>query len=138
MKLTIKNPEDLYLDEFITDFLFPMIQDIVDKSYNPLKASVVENYINELYKDNSAQYIYVKDILNQAIDNLIYIRTPSCDYEIQVDSTKNVYNIRAKIIDLVNMINYGTLSTPAYPILSDALTFIKENIVDIYRQYQRQ
>lgn len=138
MKLTIKNPEDLYLDEFIADFLFPMIQDIVDKSYNPLKASAVENYINELYKDNSAQYIYVKDILNQAIDNLIYIRTPSCDYEIQVDSTKNVYNIRAKIIDLVNMINYGTLSTPAYPILSDALTFIKENIVDIYRQYQRQ
>ena len=41
----------------------------------------------------------------------------------------------AKFIDIMKMVNYGTLSIPPYPIVDEIFTYFADNIRDFYKTF---
>lgn len=137
MTLEIENPRNFNLDAFIETFLIPKIQDSFIKEINNKRLVKIEEFINKLGINIYHQYISVRNILIASINNLSYIKLPNNNYMLQIDSNQMLPNISAKLIDLAYMINYGTLSTPAYPIFTNVFSFFANRLQLLYSEYLR-
>lgn len=137
MTLEIENPEQLELDDFITSSLIPKIQESFVKEIDKVKLIPINEYINKLNISTFGVYINAADILIAAVYNLIYTKQPSGNYIISIDSNQIAPNTRAKIIDIAQLVNYGTLSTPAYPIFDEVFSFFATRLNNLYLDYER-
>ena len=108
MTLEIENPEQLELDDFITSSLIPKIQESFVKEIDKVRLIPINEYINKLNIGSFGRYINVVDILVAAVYNLIYTKQPNGNYIISIDSSQIAPNTRAKIIDIAQLVNYGT------------------------------
>ena len=135
MTLYIKNPDGLPLEEFISLVLIPSIQRTFIDAIDNKRLYLIEKYINSLKISENNKYIDLRSILISAIYNLVYKRTLDGNYIITIDATQKAVDISAKIIDIAHMVNYGTLSTPAYPIFDDVFSYFSDKLRDLYIGY---
>lgn len=137
MTLEIENPRNFNLESFIKTFLIPKIQESFIKEIDNKRLLKIEEFINKLGINIYHQYISVRSILIAAIDNLEYLKLSNNNYILRIDSNQMLPNISAKLIDLAYMINYGTLSTPAYPIFTKVFSFFADRLQLLYAEYLR-
>lgn len=135
MELEIRNPNNLKLDEFIYDSLIPTIQEYVVSRIDNSRLIKIEEYLNSLNISEYKRYISARDMIIAAVYNLKSTKQPDNSYIISIDSAQTAPNIRAKIIDIAQLINYGSLSTPAYPIFDDTFLFFADRLNDLYNKY---
>lgn len=76
----------------------------------------------------------VYSILIGGFNNLVYSRFPSY-YIIEIDKNAIIPKTLAKFIDIMKMVNYGTLSIPPYPIVDEIFTYFADNIRDFYKTF---
>ena len=137
MKLEIANPNKIQLDDFIESYLFPKIQESFIKEIDSRRLIAINKYVNTLNIATFGRYVNVKDILIAAIYNLVYNKQSNGDYIVSIDSTQIAPNTRAKIIDIAQLVNYGTLSTPAYPIFDTVFSYFAKRLNNLYIDYER-
>ena len=137
MTLTIENPNGLELDDFIKSALIPRLQETIVSAIDVNRLAPIEEYINTLNISNFGNHIFAKDVVISAAYNLISTRQQTGDYIISIDSTQLLPNTRAKIIDIMQLINYGTLATPAYPIIEEVFRQYSTMLNQLYINYER-
>ena len=136
MTLTVDNPDRLDLDGFISEKLIPEIQEVFPSMINDGKLISVNDFINNTLKlSPQGRWINVKDVLLSAIYNLVYTKMPNGSYVISIDSNQIVPDTRAKIIEVAQLVNYGNMSVPSYPIFDEVFRFFADNLNDLYIEY---
>lgn len=136
MTLTVDNPDRLDLDGFISEKLIPEIQEIFPSMINDGKLISVNDFVNNTLKlSPQGRWINVKDVLLSAIYNLTYTEMPDGSYVISIDSNQIVPDTRAKIIEVAQLVNYGNMSVPSYPIFDEVFNFFADNLNDLYIEY---
>lgn len=136
MTLTVDNPDRLDLDGFIAEKLIPEIQEVFPSMINDGKLISVNDFVNNTLKlSPQGRWINVKDVLLSAIYNLIYTEMPDGSYVISIDSNQIVPDTRAKIIEVAQLVNYGNMSVPSYPIFDEVFNFFADNLNDLYIEY---
>lgn len=136
MTLTVDNPDRLDLDGFISEKLIPEIQEVFPSMINDGKLISVNDFVNNTLKLSlQGRWIDVKDVLLSAIYNLVYTEMPDGSYVISIDSNQIVPDTRAKIIEVAQLVNYGNMSVPSYPIFDEVFNFFADNLNDLYIEY---
>lgn len=136
MTLTVDNPDRLDLDGFIAEKLIPEIQGVFSSMINDGKLISVNDFVNNTLKlSPQGRWINVKDVLLSAIYNLVYTEMPDGSYVISIDSNQIVPDTRAKIIEVAQLVNYGNMSVPSYPIFDEVFNFFADNLNDLYIEY---
>lgn len=136
MTLTVDNPDRLDLDGFIAEKLIPEIQGVFPSMINDGKLISVNDFVNNTLKlSPQGRWINVKDVLLSAIYNLVYTEMPDGSYVISIDSNQIVPDTRAKIIEVAQLVNYGNMSVPSYPIFDEVFNFFADNLNDLYIEY---
>ena len=136
MTLTVDNPDRLDLDGFISERLIPEIQEVFSSMINDGKLISVNDFVNNTLKlSPQGRWINVKDVLLSAIYNLVYTEMPDGSYVISIDSNQIVPDTRAKIIEVAQLVNYGNMSVPSYPIFDEVFNFFADNLNDLYIEY---
>lgn len=136
MTLTVDNPDRLDLDGFVSGKLIPEIQEVFPSIINDGKLIAVNDFINNTLKlSPQGRWINVKDVLLSAIYNLVYTKMPNGSYVISIDSNQIVPDTRAKIIEVAQLVNYGNMSVPSYPIFDEVFRFFADNLNDLYIEY---
>lgn len=136
MTLTVDNPDRLDLDGFISERLIPEIQEVFPSMINDGKLISVNDFVNNTLKlSPQGRWINVKDVLLSAIYNLVYTEMPDGSYVISIDSNQIVPDTRAKIIEVAQLVNYGNMSVPSYPIFDEVFNFFADNLNDLYIEY---
>lgn len=139
MTLTVDNPDGLDLDGFISEKLIPEIQGVFPSMINDGKLISVNDFVNNTLKlSPQGRWINVKDVLLSAIYNLVYTEMPDGSYVISIDSNQIVPDTRAKIIEVAQLVNYGNMSVPSYPIFDEVFNFFADNLNDLYIEYMEE
>lgn len=136
MRMEIENPQKLELDDFIVVSLLPEIKRVFRYALDRSRLQPIQDYLDVLYSSNNT--LYTTDLYNlliEAIDCITYRKLPDFKYIVIFDYDEKLSYISAKIIDIINLVEYGTLSSPAYPIFSDVFTYILDHIDEIYQNY---
>ena len=127
-KCIFKEEDPLIQFAFLSQCLIPelyiYLTSHIDKRYTNLQ----DSYFKEFYNTTS------KDIIIQGALNLI-IKNCRNFYIIQVKDDQISYGSTAKLYDLCNEVNYGSLSLPPYPIFSKAFKWAKQNLKNFYLQW---
>lgn len=113
-----------FLYQCLIPELYMYITSRIDKRYTQLW----DKYFKEFYNTNT------QDIIIQGALNL-YIKDTRDFYIIQIKDNQTVQGTTAKLYDLCNEINYGSLSLPPYPIFDNAFRWAEKNIEPLYLQW---
>lgn len=133
MNLIIDVDNSMDLDKFCKW----LCSKILDHAYNTInkdKLSKFNDYINVTLKMERKATLDVYSILIGGFNNLVYSRFPSY-YIIEIDKNAIIPKTLAKFIDIMKMVNYGTLSIPPYPIVDEIFTYFADNIRDFYKTF---
>ena len=122
MQIVIQNPKKRIVDKFIVKRLFPMIYHLVVTNIN--------KDIFKLYNDDLKLSIQ-RMLIDR--DYLVYYRNPDYSYTISIESNKIVGKNSAKLCDICNIVNYGSLDYPATEVFSHVFSFIEKNFWKIYK-----
>lgn len=131
MELEIKNPDGYELTDFLTSYLFPKIEGIFSYAVDSKRALPIEEYINSL--NISPFRIRVADIIAEAGRNLSWEEERDGSVIVSIDNDVLYGNTNTKLYDLVQLIEYGTLSTPAYPVVSEVFETVAK-MMGIYSE----
>ena len=137
MRLTIVNLRNLDLRDFIQSFLIPKIQEYFMSVVDCRRSQKIDDYIGTINLSLYNRKISMREVLVASIFNLVYTRYKDGKYVISIDPVKKLPNTKAKIIELAHMINYGTLSSPAYPIFDQVFNKFSTMLPDLYNEYIR-
>lgn len=136
MVLEIRNPNKLDLDGFVEAFLIPTLQEEFPSIIDNKRLIPIQEYIDKLNLSPVGKYkVRIKDVLISAMYNLVSTQLPSKDYIISIDSSQLVPNTSAKIIDLVQLVTYGSLLTPAYPVIEEFFSYYASRLDSMYTEY---
>lgn len=115
MLLQLSNPESQDLTDLCGEIITKLsIRARETTWYTPGLTQLWDTYLSELYK--SANVVpNVAQVFESYFDNLIY-EQQGTDYIIRVDPNARLNGVHATIQELANIINYGTLDMPSYPI----------------------
>ena len=115
MLLLLSNPQNQDLTDLCADIITKLSIKAKDNIwYTSGLTSLWDNYLSELYKPAKVSPTVVQ-IFEGYFDNLIY-EQQGTDYIIRVDPNARLEGVEATIQELANIINYGTLDMPSYPI----------------------
>ena len=131
MKLTIKNTKEYVgLEAYIKEWLVPSIRLYIWSKFNP---KMLKNY-SHIY--NEAQLInYIKAALYSI--EMVKVGYPqSHQYEIRINPNVFCESKTAKLYDICCLVNYGSLSCPAYPVFTESFNFFATNFWKFYKLYQ--
>ena len=133
MNLIIDVDNSMDLNKFC-EWLCPKILEHAYNTINKDKLSKFNDYINVALKMERKATLDVYSILIGGFNNLVYSRFPSY-YIIEIDKNAIIPKTLAKFIDIMKMVNYGTLSIPPYPIVDEIFTYFADNIRDFYKTF---
>jgi len=124
MQLTVTNnfnyPIDNFIYNYLTKFIYDMFIDSVDK--NRLEP------FDEMFDIDSYS------ILSTALRNLLVTKNGTNEYNIKINNT---IKVNGNYINYyINLITYGNREIKGYPILLAVFEVIKENIDEIYREWE--
>jgi len=132
MKLKISNCDDVGFIVYVLRFL----KNYIGSSIDLRKTVLLDDYIREVYNIKE-KYIDCEYIIVRGIDNLIYEFLSDGSYTIYINPNEKLNRLDAKISDVCKLINYGTLSVKGYPIFTDSIKYVQENIGVLYEMYCR-
>lgn len=140
MNLFIENSSNYNMDAFISGFLIDLIKKFFISKIDSARLIPIEEFLNskvELQQFGHLKPIRVdlKSILIGSIENLKWTKSSTGDYNIEVDPNQMVPNLQAKFIDIARLVNYGSLSTPAYPIYDDTFEYFADNLGNLIDKY---
>lgn len=140
MRLFINNPSHENLDKFIYEYIFPEIQLIFTYNLNISRCTNWTKYFHKIdlgwitYKNHKTIIPSAYEILLAGLKNL---RVLNCHnhYIIEINPNEIAPKTRAKLIDICNLINYGNLEMPGYPIFENTFNEVLIHLPDLYKQY---
>lgn len=140
MRLFINNPSDEPLDKFIYEYVIPEINLVFSYKLNHARCLNWTKYFQTIdlgwitYKNNKKVIPSAYEVLIAGIKNL---RVLDCanHYIIEINPNEIAPKTRAKLIDICNLINYGNLEMPAYPIFEDTFNEVLINLPNLYEKY---
>lgn len=121
----------------IIDFckwLITQIQSYMKSNLNIKRADIFDKYINENIPMQPKRILITKDLILSASYNLIVNKVQN-NYIIEIDPNIFIPNTFAKFINIMQLINYGNLVLPPYPIWTETFNYFADNInkyLDIY------
>lgn len=137
MNLIIDQELDLDLSEFC-DFVIKYIQENLPKSLDERKLLRYDDYINNNIKIDFAydkkRILSSKELLISSTYNLIK-RKFSKYYMIEIDPNIYIKDTNIKLVDIIKLINYGSLTLQPYPIYSNIMEEIAEDLDTLYEQF---
>lgn len=140
MRLFINNPSNEPLDKFIYEYVIPEINLVFSYKLNNARCLNWTKYFQTInlgwitYKNNKRVIPSAYEVLIAGIKNL---RVLNCinHYIIEINPNEIAPKTRAKLIDICNLINYGNLEMPAYPIFEDTFNEVLINLPNLYEKY---
>ena len=140
MRLFINNPSDEPLDKFIYEYVIPEINLVFSYKLNNARCLNWTKYFQTIdlgwitYKNNKKVIPSAYEVLIAGIKNL---RVLDCTdhYIIEINPNEIAPKTRAKLSDICNLINYGNLEMPAYPIFEDTFNEVLINLPNLYEKY---
>ena len=127
MLLLLSNPQNQDLTDLCGEIITKLSIRAKEKTwYTPGLTLVWNTYLSTLYKPAIVTPT-VSQIFEGYFNNLIYEQQGN-DYIIRVDPTAKLPGVDATIQDLANIINYGTLDMPSYPIFDKLFNAEAEDI----------
>lgn len=133
--ITSKGGKDLTA---FCNWLTPQIQEYFINTINPKKLELANIYLNgfklKIFNCSEDVNISVIKLLIEAINNLI-LRRNTKTFTIEIDPNISIGNSPAKFIDIVRLVNFGNMSLPAYPILSDTMNYFANNLQYYYNKF---
>ena len=134
MTITISNEKGF--DEDFFNWLPYEVRDYIIASIDPDKLIKVDTYINtnkffhSPFKDN----ISSKDVIVAAANNLKVDRYWN-RVVLSIDSNAVVPNTTSKILTVIKLVNFGSLSVMGYPVVTKCFKFVEDNIDAFYEKY---
>lgn len=129
--LTFNDIED---EEILKKFIYEEIPEELKNNfvllYDTNKTINLERYLKENL--NISYSIY--DIVMFALNHL-YITKDGNNVIVTFDQNVTLYNSYTKVIDILNLLEYGSLEIKAYPILSEIFKLFNQNAINIYNNY---
>lgn len=98
----------------------------------------IDDYLNgndKIKELTGLEEISAYNILRLGMKNLEVINTPS-SYTIQINEDARIGRIHIR--SLCELINYGNLEVEGYPIITETMQKIADNIQDYVRLYRRE
>lgn len=131
MNLTIKNnKEHPNIEAYIKEWLIPSLRLYI---WSKLDTRVLKNY-SHIYKEEDL-LSYIKEALYSL--ELIKVGYPQThQYEIRINPVVFCKAKTAKLYDICSLVNYGSLSCPAYPIFTESINFFAANFWKFFKLYQ--
>lgn len=131
-----------FYDEDIVD-LNDFAKDLVDKIWHYFYEHInieafqpVVDYLKDIYPDQrdniSIEIIYNSIKCLQCTVNGEHV------YTISFDENKQDPITGAKFISIINLIDQGSLSTPAIPIYSETFEYFNDNLATLYSGYKKR
>lgn len=114
----------------ITDFcnwLITQIQSYIKLNLNNKKVERFDKYINENIPMQPKRILTTAELISAASYNLVVNKIQN-NYIIQIDSNVFIPNTFAKFINIMQLINYGNLVLPPYPIWTETFNYFADNI----------
>lgn len=137
MYLLINNPENLNLDEFCADVCAKLYISCEDEAwYIPAMRQYWDKYLAQIYRQVD-HCPTVKEVFEAYFKNLKFTQE-GLAYIITVNPTVKLKNIDATVETLANLINYGTLDMPAYPLFDDVFDQVAEEITTLQEQEEEE
>lgn len=136
MNLLIENKDNLDLIPFAY-WLQGKISKYLDDNIDEAKLNVIQAYVdmNDIIKHKDKKtHITLRDILIIAPYNLIVSQVDSF-VDMHIDPKMLAPFTWTPLIDIIQLINYGSLSIDAYPIWSYTLQFFADNLQEFYEQF---
>ena len=126
MKIVIVDSKHRALNSFIHRQIIPMMYNMVvqliDKNVYNLYSQELKTYIQQMLL--SRDYLYV----SVSPDNV---------YTIMIDENQIVGESSAKLCDICNIINFGSLDYPATHAFTKVFNYIRQNFWKLYNMYIR-
>ena len=138
MNFTINNC-DYDISDFISTTLIPKIKDTFISYLDTKRLIAFDIYLNSnklrIFGINNPKIIISsKNILLGAINNL-KINRNSNNYIIEIDPNITIPKLKAKFIDIANLINYGNLGLSSYPIFDKTFNYVASIYGKLYEDY---
>lgn len=137
MNLIIDQELDLDLSDFC-DFIIKYIQENLSRSLDERKLLRYDDYINNNIKIdfayNKRRILSSKELIISSTYNLIK-RKFSKYYMIEIDPNIYIKDTNIKLVDIIKLINYGSLTLQPYPIYSNIMEEIAGDLDTLYEQF---
>ena len=137
MNLIIDQELDLDLSDFC-DFIIKYIQENLPRNLDERKLLRYDDYINNNIKIdfayNERRILSSKELIISSTYNLIK-RKFSKYYMIEIDPNIYIKDTNIKLVDIIKLINYGSLTLQPYPIYSNIMEEIAEDLDTLYEQF---
>lgn len=139
MNITIpKNEEQEYEDEFF-DWIIEYARNHILGMLDDKKLQRIDEYINsnKLFSTLFKKSISSKEVLTASLYNMKVVKYWNRTV-ITFDTNEKLPNTNAKLVDIVKLINYGTLSVIGYPIITKAFKEIEDDIEALYEKFKEE
>lgn len=137
MNLIIDNPDSLPLTEFCY-WLFPYMRQYIINHIDNRRLKRWDEFLNSNLSIKRRYQILnpisSRDILIASTNNL-RVRNLKDRFIIDINPVVFIPNTEAKFINIIQLINYGNLTTQAYNLYSEMMTYFANNIDIYYNQY---
>ena len=133
MLLLLSNPQNQDLTDLCSEIVTKLsIRAKENIWYTPGLTFLWDSYLKELYEPAQVKPTVVQ-IFEAYFNNLIY-EQQGTDYIIRVDPNAKIQGVEATIQELANIINYGTLDMPSYPIFDKLFDVAAEELTSEQEQ----
>lgn len=138
MKLEIFDPDET-LDEDFGPWIIRVINAQFRHELNPKKLRKWNPILQEAYKDRllSNHKLDAQTILVTGIKTLTCVTSPG---KITIRFNKNIFVLgadRLRVVDVCKFINFGNTLVSGYPIITNVLTTVQDNIEYLVDRYRR-
>lgn len=137
MNLVINN--ELF-DKQAHDFAYWLIPQFyleLESRLDPDRLNLWDKYLNQPDISRRLGFdrvVTTRSILEAGVYNLV-VKDRADSSVIEIDNTSIVPNSNAKFINIINLINYGTLTISGYSIYEDIFNYLAENAGELFNQY---
>lgn len=126
----IKNVEDKSFDNFVYHYLPNKMLEYLALNLSEKRVSVLNKYLLK-----AGILISVRDALMLALGKPQVLRIPPDRYIVSVNPTMLIEgNIR--LIQVIDLIEYGNLEVKGYPIVDEIYRYITTNMKELYKTYK--
>ena len=132
MNLIIESKVDItdFCEWLVVEHITPYIATHI----NQKKAQRFDDIINKYIVTLPKRMLFTDDIILASAYNLIVSKEDD-NHIIRIDSNAFIPNTNAKFISIAELINYGNLSTQAYPIYTETFNYFADNIDKYFNMY---
>ena len=129
--ITSKNFDDAFISWLLRIIRFEIIKSLDDKRLISFNEKVESE---ELFESKSNKKFDVRKAIILSLNDLSF-RKVKDTYIIEISGDKIFPNYNVKVKTICNLLNYGNISIPGFPIYSNAFQHVKSNLKRYYEMY---